>query len=105
METIGYIADILRGLAVIVPLVVALVVYVKKATKAKNWSSLVQMVLSLMKEAESSFSSGASKKEYVMASIKSMAASIGAEYDEDVLSEMIDSICLAAKVLDKKGEA
>lgn len=48
MDIIKYIPQILIGLAAIIPLIVALIKYVDKATESKNWNIVVKMILDLM---------------------------------------------------------
>ena len=96
------VVSILSGLAVCIPLVVKLVNTVREAVKEKNWSQIVAIVLDLMKQAETLFSDGATKKAYVMASVESAAKSINYNYDEvakQKVSDMIDAICATAKVV------
>ena len=96
-DWVNLVVSILSGLAICIPLVVKLVQFIKVATKEKNWSSLMQLVLKLMTEAEQLYSTGAERKAYVMATIKVMESTINYDVDEAVLSEMIDSIIDATK--------
>ena len=57
-----YLPRILVGVAVLIPLVIALIKYVKKAADDKNWNIIVKMVLDLMVQAEKDYSTGAEKK-------------------------------------------
>ena len=100
------VVSILSGLAVCIPLVVKLVNVVSTYVKEKNWSQIVAIVLDLMKEAETLFSDGATKKAYVMASVESAAKSINYNYDEvakQKVSDMIDAICATAKIVNAEG--
>ena len=102
MSWVDIVVSILSGLAVCIPLVVKLVNVVSTSVKEKNWSQIVDIVLDLMKEAETLFSEGAAKKAYVMASVESAAKSINYNYDEvakQKVSDMIDAICATAKVV------
>jgi ABC-type transport system involved in cytochrome bd biosynthesis fused ATPase/permease subunit len=45
---VKYLPTILLGLAVVIPLVAALINYVTKAADSKNWNIIVKMVLDLM---------------------------------------------------------
>ncbi len=96
-DWVNLIVSILAGLATAIPLIIKLVQYIQKAVKEKNWTSLMQLVLKLMTEAEKKFSTGAERKEYVMTTIKSMESTLQYDIDEEVLSEMIDSIIEATK--------
>lgn len=102
MSWVDIVVSILSGLAVCIPLVVKLVNVVSTSVKEKNWSQIVAIVLDLMKEAETLFSDGATKKAYVMASVESAAKSINYNYDDvakQKVSDMIDAICATAKVV------
>ena len=102
MSWVDIVVSILSGLAVCIPLVVQLVNVVRASVKEKNCSQIVAIVLDLMKEAETLFSDGATKKAYVMASVESAAKSINYNYDEAAkkkVSDMIDAICATAKIV------
>ena len=106
MSWVDIVVSILSGLAVCIPLVVKLVNVVSTYVKEKNWSQIVSIVLDLMKEAETLFSDGATKKAYVMASVESAAKSINYNYDEvakQKVSDMIDAICATAKIVNAEG--
>ena len=101
MENINFwieiVISLLTGLVAAIPLVIKLVDEVKKATKEKNWKSVVQLVLALMKEAEQNYTDGAEKKQYVISSIKAMEASLQYDVDESAIGELIDAIVAATK--------
>ena len=102
MSWVEIVVSIMSGLAVCIPLVVKLVNVVSTYVKEKNWSQIVAIVLDLMKEAETLFSDGATKKAYVMASVDSAAKSINYNYDDvakQKVSDMIDAICATAKIV------
>ena len=102
MSWVDIVVSIMSGLAVCIPLVVKLVNVVSTYVKEKNWSQIVAIVLDMMKEAETLFSDGATKKAYVMASVESAAKSINYNYDEvakQKVSDMIDAICATAKIV------
>ncbi len=106
MSWVDIVVSIMSGLAVCIPLVVQLVNVVRASVKEKNWSQIVAIVLDLMKEAETLFSDGATKKAYVMASVESTAKSINYNYDEvakQKVSDMIDAICATAKIVNAEG--
>ena len=106
MSWVDVVVSILSGLAVCIPLVVKLVNVVSTYVKEKNWSQIVAIVLDLMKEAETLFSDGATKKAYVMASVESAAKSINYNYDDvakQKVSDMIDAICATAKIVNAEG--
>ncbi len=103
MEWMNYVVSILSGLAIAIPLVIKLVEYVRKAVQEKNWNKLLDLTMSLMEEAEKKFDDGATKKEYVMALVKSSADSINYDIDMEVVSELIDNLCDMSKVINYKN--
>ena len=96
------IAYVLSSLAIVIPLVVNLVKYVKKAVQEKNWNVLVKLVLEYIKEAEKNYTSGADKKEWVMTMTKETAKEIGFDLDEETLSNLIDNIVEMSKKVNVK---
>jgi len=108
MDWTTALVPILVGLAVVIPLIVALVRYVKKSVKERNWPSLLALVRNYMEQAEIKFSEGADRKEWVMAMVKASANSINYEIDMDVVSDMIDGLCAMSKIVNaeikKDGE-
>ena len=88
---------ILSGIAVTVPLIIALVKYVRKAAEEKNWNQMLKLVMNLMAEAEKMFEIGAEKKEWVLAELHAVADTLNYEIDWVVVSEMIDKICEISK--------
>lgn len=101
MEHLDLILSIISGLTVCIPLVIKLVEYIKKCQEEKNWSAVMQLVLKLMTEAEQNYQTGAERKEYVMDSIIAIKSTLNHELDMDKISELIDSICSASKILNK----
>lgn len=89
--------SIITGLTVCIPLVIELVKYVRKAVKEKNWTSLTQLVLKLMAEAEQNYQTGAERKEYVLDSVKALEKTLDYDVDIDVVSTLIDSLAEMAK--------
>ena len=102
MEWLNIIVSILSGLAVCIPLAIKLVEYVRKLIQEKNWSSVMQIVLRLMTEAEKNYQTGAEKKEYVMNSIEAIKDTLNCEVDMNAISVMVDSICDASKIINTK---
>lgn len=92
MQVVDLIVQILISLVVVIPLVVSLIKYVKKAIEEKNWNNLLKLVLSLCAVAEDKFSSGADKKEWVMAMVKASADTINYNISEAELSKLIDDL-------------
>ena len=102
------ITAILAGLATAIPLVMKLVDTVKKATKEKNWNLLLKMSMNYMTEAEKNIASGAERKEWVLSMVKASAVNINYDLtEEDIqkLSDLIDAICDASKLINNSDEA
>lgn len=99
MDWVNVIVSILSGLAVVIPLVVELVKWIKKAIQEKNWTQLLTLVNELMQEAEFKFEDGASRKEWVMMAIKASADTIDYTIDMEMVSKLIDDLCAMSKVV------
>ena len=104
MEWYEILIEILSGLIVIIPLVVKLVEYVKKATKEKNWGDLLKLVTNLMEQAEVKFDNGNERKEWVLMMVKASADTINYDIDLEQVSNMIDSLCSLTKVVNAPKE-
>lgn len=100
---VKYVPQILVGIAVLIPLIVALVKYVTKAAEDKNWNIVVKMVLDLMVQAEKDYSTGAEKKEFVMNQLKVLAGTVDFEIDWDKVSDLIDALCDMAHEVNVEG--
>jgi hypothetical protein len=99
---VNIVVSILSGLAVCIPLVYKLVVYVTAATKEKNWDELIKLTIGYMTTAETKFTDGATRKEWVMGMIEASAKNINYDLDDVALqkiSDMIDRICAASKTI------
>lgn len=105
MEWMQYVITILAGLATAIPLVIKLVEYVQKAVREKNWNKLLDLIMSLMEEAEKKFDDGATRKEWVMAMVKSSADSINYDVDMEAISTLIDSLCDMSKIVNGENAA
>ena len=93
------IVPIITGVATAIPLIIKLVQAIKQAAKSKNWTSLVQLVLQLMTDAEKNFSTGAERKQYVIDAVKAVEHTLNYDIDENALNEIIDSIVNASKTI------
>ena len=100
---VKYVPQILVGIAVLIPLIVALIKYVNKAADDKNWNIIVKMVLDLMVQAEQDYSTGAERKEFVMNQLKVMAKAVDFEIDWDKVSDLIDALCEMAHEVNVEG--
>ena len=98
-QIISVVVAILTGLSVCIPLAYKLIQYVKKATQEKNWAALLGLVISLMEEAETKFTDGATRKEWVMAMAQTSAEYINYPVDVTALGELIDALCDMTKVV------
>lgn len=103
MDIIKYIPQILIGLAAIIPLIVALIKYVDKATESKNWNIVVKMILDVMVQAEQDYSTGVEKKTFVMNQVEVLAKTVNFEIDMDKVSDLIDALCDMAHEVNIKG--
>ena len=104
MEVFEYILAALPGIAAIISLIIALVKYIHKSIQEKNWAPLIGLIMSLMEEAETKFAEGATRKEWVMAMVKTSSEYINYPVDTEVLSTMIDSLCDMTKVINAESE-
>lgn len=93
------IVAILSGLATCIPLAYKLIQYVKAAAQEKNWSLLLNLVVSLMEQAEQKFDDGATRKEWVMAMVQTSAEFVAYPLDADALGKLIDGLCDMTKVI------
>ena len=100
---VQYLPRILVGVAVLIPLVIALIKYVKKAADDKNWNIIVKMVLDLMVQAEKDYSTGAERKEFVMNQLRTAAKTVDFEISWDKVSDLIDALCEMAKKVNVEG--
>lgn len=101
------IIGILSGLSVAIPLAITLYNTIKKLIKEKKWDELVQMTLEFMVDAEQKYSNGSDKKTLVLAMVQNSAKQIGYSWDnesEAKISELINSICDASKIINAKIE-
>ena len=96
---INLIIAILSGLVTAIPLVMQLVKYVKAAIQEKNWSKIMKLVLNLMIEAEKVYSTGIERKQYVISAIESIKDTLNYQIDMDQISNMIDEIVRASRVI------
>lgn len=97
MDWVNYVLTIVSGLAVLIPLLLKLIEYVQKATKEKNWNSLLGMVVKLIEQAEQKFTDGADRREWVLAMVKASADTINFDVDYQALGALIDMLCGMAK--------
>lgn len=101
MEVLNIVLSIITGIITAIPLIIKLVQTVQEAVKSKNWTNLMQLVLQLMTDAEKNFATGAERKQYVIDTVKAMEKTLNYDIDEEIISEMIDSIVLVTKKVNK----
>lgn len=97
------IISVLSGIAVLTPLIIKLVQYVKKATEEKNWNQMLKLVMNLMAKAEELYDTGAEKKEWVLEELHAVADTLNFPIDWVVVSDMIDALCKMAKEVNIQG--
>lgn len=97
MEVFNLVVEILGGLAIVIPLVIALVEYVKKSVKEKNWNNLIRFVMNLMSTAEEKFDNGADRKQWVIAMVQASANTINYPITEKELGDLIDNLVALTK--------
>ena len=95
---------ILSGLATAIPLVIQLVKYVKAAIKEKNWNKVLELVMSLMATAETKFTTGSERKEWVMMMVKATSDTIDYDINMDEISKLIDALAAMSKAVNYKEE-
>lgn len=98
-----YLPRILVGIAVLTPLVIALIKYVKKAADDKNWNIIVKMVLDLMVQAEQDYSTGAERKAFVINQLRIVSKTVDFEIDWNKVSDLIDALCEMAHEVNVEG--
>ena len=102
MDILNLTIEILAGLAIVIPLIVELVKYVKKSTLEKNWNNLIRLLLNLMATAEEKFDNGADRKQWVIAMVQASANTINYPISEQELSKLIDSLVELTKKVNVK---
>ena len=98
-QIVSVIVSILAGLAACIPLAVKLAQYAKQAAQEKNWGAFLGLAVDLIQQAEQKFNDGATRKEWVMAMVKTSAEYINYPVDSDALSELIDALVSMAKTV------
>ena len=95
--SVNMLLSLIAGLATAIPLVIKLVQYVQKAAKEKNWTAMIELLMKLMAQAETNFSTGAKRKAWVLSEIQAAAAAIRYDIDMDAVSALIDDLCSMAR--------
>ena len=97
MDILYLIIEVLTGLTILIPLMLKLIEYVKKATKEKNWNNLIRLTMELMAAAEEKFDNGADRKEWVIAMVQASANTINYPVTEKELGDLIDNLVKLTK--------
>lgn len=92
MDILNLIIEILAGLAIVIPLVIELVKYVRKSALERNWTNLIQLVMSLIAAAEEKFDNGADRKQWVIAMVQASANAINYPISDKELGDLIDDL-------------
>ena len=92
MDILNLIIEILAGLAIVIPLVIELVKYVRKSALERNWTNLIQLVMDLMAAAEDKFDNGADRKQWVIAMVQASANAINYPISDKELGDLIDDL-------------
>ena len=103
MDILELIIEILAGLAVVIPLVIKLIEYVKKSAMEKNWNNLIRLLMNLMATAEEKFDNGADRKQWVIAMVQASANTINYPITEKELSDLIDNMIALTKKVNIKA--
>lgn len=98
-QIVSIIVAILTGLAACIPLAVKLAQYAQKAAKEKNWGAFLGLAVDLIQQAEQKFNDGSTRKEWVMAMVKTSAEYINYPVDSDALSNLIDALVGMSKTV------
>ena len=92
MDILNLVIEIMAGLAIVIPLVIELIKYVKKSALERNWTNLIQLVMSLMAAAEDKFDNGADRKQWVIAMVQASANAINYPISDKELGDLIDDL-------------
>lgn len=104
MDILNLIIEVLAGLAIVIPLVIELIKYVKKSALEKNWNNLIRLLIDLMATAEEKFDNGADRKQWVIAMVQASANSINYPITEKELGDLIDNLVKLTKKVNVKIE-
>ena len=101
-DIIRLISEVLVLLAALIPMIVAVVKFAKKAIREKNWSKLLDLAMSLIAQAETEFAEGADKKSFVMQMLKASLEEINYEISDEDLSDLVDKVVELTKKVNIK---
>jgi hypothetical protein len=92
VELISSIIGALIALCGLVPAIIALVKFIGKSIKDKNWKAILVMAQQAMLAAEASGKSGADKKQMVIDAVTAGCKAANIDIDEDDLKKLADYI-------------
>ena len=98
-QWIGLIVCVISGLATSIPLIINLVKYIRLSIQEKNWGKMLNLVMSLMEEAEGMFEAGVDRKVWVMKALDNLSDTIDYDIDMDAVGAMIDALCAMSKIV------
>lgn len=98
-QWIGLIVCVISGLATSIPLIINLVKYIRLSIQEKNWGKMLNLVMSLMEEAESMFEAGVDRKVWVLKALDNLSDTIDYDIDMDAVGAMIDALCAMSKIV------
>lgn len=97
MKWLEIIIEVLDVLLVVIPLVIALIKFIQKAAKEKNWLEFVLLIIQLMAEAEKKFENGEDRHNWVIDNAEIGAKDINYDFDTKRVSKLIKSLCAMSK--------
>ena len=98
-QWIGLIVCVISGLATSIPLIINLVKYIRLSIQEKNWGKMLNLVMSLMEEAEGMFEAGVDRKVWVLNALDNLSDTIDYDIDMDAVGAMIDALCAMSKIV------
>lgn len=98
-QWIGLIVCVISGLATSIPLIINLVKYIRLSIQEKNWGKMLNLVMSLMEEAEGMFEAGVDRKVWVLKALDNLSDTIDYDIDMDAVGAMIDALCAMSKIV------
>ncbi len=98
-QWIGLIVCVISGLATSIPLIINLVKYIRLSIQEKTWGKMLNLVMSLMEEAEGMFEAGVDRKVWVLKALDNLSDTIDYDMDMDAIGDMIDALCAMSKIV------
>lgn len=98
------ICAIIAGIAVLIPIIVYAVKYIKKLISDGSLVDMFNLVMNLVPIAEQMFEEGTDKKKFVLDTIEKFSTENALTFDRDKVSELIDAIVAVTKFVNIKIE-